>query len=346
MLKSCLIAFATAAMASSASAQSSEPLPDYRPLLPQVQARAYPIDRAKGYVVKALKPGVFLVTDGVYQVMFAPTGKGVVLFDAPGSLAPHLVGAVAEVTPEPIKILVYSHAHVDHIGGAGTLLRQLPGLQIVAEQGVADFLREVRDPDRPIPTRTFRRHETLTLGSLKADLQVGHWHSATGDLMIELPQARVLMAVDVFSPGSVPFMGLDLTQDMHEYLKVFDQILARDWDVLVGGHLNNPATRDDVRQMKAYVDDVYVTAARLDQAGDPGLFTRAVGKYGPENLYAAGGVVIDQEIDQCARELVSRWSGQLNNVDVEAPSQCRTALIYAHWDVGAHGRAASTGSKN
>jgi hypothetical protein len=55
------------------------------------------------------------------------------------------------------------------------------------------------------------------------------------------------MAVDAMSAGSVPFMGLDLTQNMDAYIKVFDQILAYDFDVLVAGHHNNPSTRDDVR---------------------------------------------------------------------------------------------------
>jgi hypothetical protein len=48
------------------------------------------------------------------------------------------------------------------------------------------------------------------------------------------------------SAGSVPFMGLDLTVNMHRYLKVFDQMLAYDFDLLVPGHHSHPSTRDDV----------------------------------------------------------------------------------------------------
>jgi uncharacterized protein with von Willebrand factor type A (vWA) domain len=36
---------------------------------------------------RKVKPSVFVVTDGGYQALFAATGKGVALFDAPPSRA-------------------------------------------------------------------------------------------------------------------------------------------------------------------------------------------------------------------------------------------------------------------
>ena len=106
-----------------------ESLPDYAPLLPRVKARAWPVDPRKGYLVKELKPNTFIITDGGYQSLFVTTGHGVVLFDAPPSFAQHIGQAVAETTKEPIAKLVYSHMHVDHIGGAAQILRQNPGIE-------------------------------------------------------------------------------------------------------------------------------------------------------------------------------------------------------------------------
>ena len=331
-------AIASLSLATGAHSQTTAPFPDFRPVLHQVEARSFAIDPARGYVTKELKPGVFMITDGGYQAMFVPTGKGVVLFDAPPSFAAHIVQAVAEITREPIVTLVYSHGHVDHIGGAGVILKARADLQIVAEQGTADFLAGMHDPDRPMPTQTFRDHEVLRVGTLTADLKVGHWHSPSGDLLIELPAAKVLMAVDAFSAGSVPFMGLDLSQDLDQYRRVFDDVLARDWDVIVPGHHSNPATRDDVRLAKAYVDDVLATATLVVRAGDPALVSAAVRKYGNANSYAVARVLIDHQVDACAAEIDARWKDRLNDVDVFGPSHCRTALVWAEWDVGPHGR--------
>jgi glyoxylase-like metal-dependent hydrolase (beta-lactamase superfamily II) len=225
--------------------QAADNLPDYVPLLPAVKAKALAVDPQKGYLVKELKPGIFMITDGAYESVFATTGKGVVLFDAPPSFARHIVSAVSETTKEPIVELVYTHLHLDHIGGASVVLQGKPGVQIVAESGTAEFLREMHDPHRPIPTRTFKDHETLKMGSLTADMKVGHWHSPEGDLLIYVPDRKFVICIDSMSAGTTPFMGLDLTMNMHEYLKIFDTLLALDFDLMVPGHHSTPATKED-----------------------------------------------------------------------------------------------------
>jgi glyoxylase-like metal-dependent hydrolase (beta-lactamase superfamily II) len=309
-------------------------LPDYAPLLPHTTAPEWSVDAQKGYLVRELKPGVFMITGGGYQALFATTGNGTVLFDAPPSFAQHIVEAVEEVTREPIVTLVYSHGHIDHIAGAGLIRQHNPQLEIVAEEGVAQFLREQQDPDRPLPTRVFSDHETLNYGSLTATLKLGHWHSPPGDLFIYLPDKKVLMAVDTMSADSVPFMGLDLTMNMGEYLKVFDQLLAYDFDLLVPGHHSRPSTRADVELVKDYVMDVFGTVKRVLEADHQPLVSLAVAKFGRENSYPVARVLIDSEVDECANEIKSRWMTRLNNVDVWAESHCCTALVHFQWNVG------------
>jgi hypothetical protein len=120
------------------------------------------------------------------------------------------------------------------------------------------------------------------------------------------------------------------------YLKVFDQLLAYDFDVLVPGHHSNPSTRDDVKQVKSYVIDVYNTVKRIHESDHKQLITEAAQKYGSDNSYAVARVLIDSEVAQCAREIKDRWMTKLDNVDVWAASHCRTALVYYEWDVGPH----------
>jgi glyoxylase-like metal-dependent hydrolase (beta-lactamase superfamily II) len=328
------IASVVLAVGAAARAQTTEPLPDYVPLLPQVKAKAPVIDPNKGYFVQELKPGVFLVTEGAYESVFVTTGKGVVLFDAPPSFAQHIGEAVNDHTSEPIVKLVYSHMHVDHIGGAGLILKQNPKIEIVAEEGTAEFLREMQDPHRPVPTRTFKDHETLKLGSLSAEMKVGHWHSPEGDLLISIPDKKVVIAIDAFSAGASPFMDLDLTMNMHEYMKLFDQLGKMDFDVIVPGHHNTPATRQDLEIAQSYVTDVYKTASRILGEDHQALKARAIEKYGRENGWAVASVLISSEVNQCAEEIKNRWVTKLEGVDIWAASHCKTALVYAEWDVG------------
>jgi glyoxylase-like metal-dependent hydrolase (beta-lactamase superfamily II) len=318
---------------SDANAEDPLPLPNYKPVPPAIKARILPVDAQKGYLVRQLKPDVYLITDGAYQSLFVSTGKGVILLDAPPSFGSKIVRAVAEVTKEPIVELVYSHTHLDHISGTVDVLKQTPSLQILAEEGVAEFLREKKDPRRPLPTQTFKGQYTIRLGSVTIEMKRGHWHSNEGDLYIYIPAKKVLMAIDTLPPGYAQFQDFDLTADFHDYLGMFDQLLAYDFDVLVGGHLGFPGNRNDVLVAKDYTMDVYKTVKRIHDGTDQAkIVTQAAVKYGWDNKMALFRTVLDGVVDQCAKEIEQRWSDKLASVDVYAPSHCHTALIYARWD--------------
>ena len=47
--------------------------------------------------------------------MFLVTSDGVVAVAAPPTLGANYLKAIAEVTRQPIKYLVYSHEHTDHM---------------------------------------------------------------------------------------------------------------------------------------------------------------------------------------------------------------------------------------
>lgn len=320
-------------LAPSAQAKEADMMPNYAPVLPHIKARAMAVDPQKGYLVQKVKPDVYVITDGIYNSAFVTTGKGVVLFDAPASFAQHIVNAVGSVTNERIVQLVYSHSHLDHIAGAGVIIKQVPKLLILAEAKTAAFLREKKEPRRPVPTHTFKDRHTLKLGKMTVELKKGQWHSPEGDLFIYLPQRKLLIATDTLAAGHVPFMDFDLSTNMHAYLKVFDQMLAYDFDVLVPGHATYLADRQDVQMNKDYALDVYKTVKRIHDGTDQmKVMSAAAQKYSWDNKYAVFRTLLDGVIERCAAEIQGRWIDKLVGVDVFGASHCRAALIYARWD--------------
>jgi glyoxylase-like metal-dependent hydrolase (beta-lactamase superfamily II) len=304
----------------------------YVPLLPKVKERMLPIDPAKGYLVKEIKPDVYVITDGGYQSLFITTGQGVILIDAPPSFAPHIQQAVAEVTKEPIRKLIYSHAHVDHIAGT-EFLKDVPNLEIIGEKGVANFLRELKDPRRPVPTKTFVDHTKIVFGTAEIYLTKKQYHSDEGDLLIYLTKKKILMAVDTLAPGYVPFLDFDLTRNMHEYLKVFDELLAYDFDVLVTGHLTSLGNRQDVIDTKNYTMDVYETVKRIHNSADQSKMAMdIVNQFGPENKFLIFDRIIEPIIEQSYQEIKPRWIDKLAGVDIYGRSHARAMLIYVRWD--------------
>src|ERR1700741_5167095 len=94
---------------------SSEQQKEYVPVLPSVKAKFWKIDPALGYAMRDVGGGVYVLSDNGWQSAFLVTDQGVIVFDAPASFGKNIPSAIAKVTDKPIKILVYSHTHKDHI---------------------------------------------------------------------------------------------------------------------------------------------------------------------------------------------------------------------------------------
>src|ERR1700689_2255806 len=98
-------------------------------------------------------------TDGVYifryqghQAMFVVTPDGVIATDPIGERRPAAAAYIAEIRkiPQaPIKYVVYSHSHYDHIAG-GKPFKDL-GATFVAQKNAKTILQERKNPDIVIP---------------------------------------------------------------------------------------------------------------------------------------------------------------------------------------------------
>jgi glyoxylase-like metal-dependent hydrolase (beta-lactamase superfamily II) len=311
---------------------SEEDLRKFVPILPSVKANFWKIDPAVGYAVKSFGGGVYVLSDNGWQSAFLVTDEGVIVFDAPASFGKNIPAAIAKVTDKPIKILVYSHSHKDHIGGSAAF-KNIPGLQIVALEGVSDFLKEMNDPDRLPPNVTFKTTKTLKVGGKTVELSGHHYHSPEGDLFIYVPDAKFMMAIDSVTAGYAPFQGFDLSANFHEYLKVFDELLAYDFDNFCGGHLTDTGSKKDVEITKEFTYDVYRTVKRIHNNLDQGAVVAEAAKtVGPDNEFLLFKVVLDKVTRDAVAELQPRWINRLAGVDVWLESHVRTTLIYVRWD--------------
>ena len=319
--------------AQTAAGVTGRALTDYAPVLKSTLDRAWAIDPTKGIETRKVADGVFVVTDGVWQSAFAVTDAGVIVFDAPETYAAKIQTEIAAVTSQPITTLVYSHAHNDHIGGSA-VFADVEGLEIVALTGVAEFLAEKNDPDRLRPTKTFDDQLVLDSGGMRIELRASNYHSDEGDVIVYIPQARFLMAIDTLAPGYGPFMGFDITSNFHEYLHVFDALLEYEFDVFVGGHLTHIGNKADVEVAREFTRDVYETVKRVHGETDlMGVFVETAEQIGGfDNKYLLFDRFLDVVTERATAEIEQRWMDRLAGVDVFAEDHVRTALIYVRWD--------------
>ena len=311
---------------------SAQSLQEYVPVLDSVKAQFWKIDPKLGYAVRSVGGGVYVISDNGWQSGFLVTDEGVIVFDAPASFGKSIPSAISKVTDKPIKMLGYSHSHKDHIGGSAAF-KNIKDLKIVALESVSDFLKDMNDPNRLLPNVTFKSEKTIKLGGKTVELTRHYYHSSEGDLFLYVPHAKFLMAIDCVTAGYAPFQGFDITANFHEYMKVFDQLLAYKIDTFVGGHLTSTGNRQDVEITKEFTMDVYNTVKRVHNNLDIAAVTSQAAKtIGMDNEFLLFKVFLDKATNDSVKELQPRWISRLAGVDVWLESHVRTALIYVRWE--------------
>jgi glyoxylase-like metal-dependent hydrolase (beta-lactamase superfamily II) len=271
---------------------------------------------SKGYSVLEIRGGLYWVTDGAYNTMFLVTRDCVIAVDAPPTLGANYLKAIREVTSQPVRYLIYSHEHTDHIGAAGLFPKSV---SIVAQEDTARILKRRGDSRRPIPTITFRDQYTVRLGGEQLQLTYAGPNHETGNILIWAPRQKTLMLVDVIYPGYMPYKNLGIVEDVPGYVSVHDTVLHYPFDTFVGGHVGRLGTRNDVQISLEFVKQLYATSARVLAKLPFPLFLQShpgPDKWNLHNEYERALV------EACSAELTPLWQSKLMDTRTYLNDNC------------------------
>jgi|RhiMetdeSRZDD1v2_1073273.scaffolds.fasta_scaffold259696_1 glyoxylase-like metal-dependent hydrolase (beta-lactamase superfamily II) len=217
-------------------------------------------------------------TDNVYifryanhQSMFIVTKAGVIATD-PISLrrpaAKTYIEEIRKITQAPIKYVIYSHAHYDHIAG-GKPFKDL-GATFIAHKNAKARIVELKPDDVVVPDQVVDKQKTISLGGTTLELiYVGKNHSDS-TLVMRLPKEKIIFTVDWIPLGAVQFREMADTYipDIEEGLK---KVIAMDWDKLIAGHPGpggrQTGTKDDARNQLAYLQDLSAAVKKAVNEG-------------------------------------------------------------------------------
>jgi glyoxylase-like metal-dependent hydrolase (beta-lactamase superfamily II) len=281
------------------------------------------VPRAGGYLRKEIAPGLHWVTDGAYSTMFLVGSEGVIACDAPPTLGHNYLDAIAEVTDKPVKYLVYSHEHVDHIAGA----RIFPaGTEIVAHRLTADLLASRRDANRPLPTKVFEESLTLSLGDQSLELRYHGINHSLDNIFIFAPRQKTLMLIDVVYPGWMPYKNLGVAVDIPGFVAAHHHALSYDFETLVAGHVTRPGTRADVEVQLELLKDLSDAAEHAYAAL---TFPRFLAANPPSATKTAWDLHNDYEqalVSRMVAEVGAKWQPRLRGADTYLRDNCWAML--------------------
>ncbi len=216
---------------------------------------------------------------------FVVTPDGVVVIDALGApaLARELLDEIRRVTSAPVRYVVVTHYHADHVYGLQEF--KAVGATVIAHRGALEYLHSdaallrlqssrdelapwVDDQTQLLPADLWIDGPTsLRVGGVEFQLHpVGPAHTPE-DLVVWVPQHRVLLAGDTVFRGRVPFVG---QADSAGWLGALDKLLSFDATVIVPGH--GPASqsaRADLELTRDYLAYLRLTMGEAARNLDP-----------------------------------------------------------------------------
>jgi glyoxylase-like metal-dependent hydrolase (beta-lactamase superfamily II) len=222
------------------------------------------------FATTKITDNVYVFRYGGHQSMFIVTPEGVIATDPISLKRPAAAAYIAEIrniTQAPIKYVIYSHHHYDHISGGKPF--KDAGATFIAHKNAQAHLAKLKDPDVVLPDEVVDERRTIELGGTRLDLlYVGRNHS-DNSLVMYLPKEKIIFAVDFLWLGTVAWRDLP-DGFIPDWFDSLDRVLALDWERLIPGHPGpggRLGTKDDVRFMKEYLTDVSSAAKELADKG-------------------------------------------------------------------------------
>src|SRR5258707_4764289 len=184
---------------------------------------------------------VYVCRYGGYQSMFVVTPQGVIATDPASYLRPPkpYIDAIKAVTDKPIKYVIYSHHHYDHIAG-GQAFKDL-GATFIAHRRAKERLLELKKqnalpPDVVIPDEVVDGKKTITPGGTTLELIYVSRNHSDDMLGMRLAEEKVVFVVDFAPIEAVQFRNIPDNASPLEFIDSLKKLAALDWDRMITGH--------------------------------------------------------------------------------------------------------------
>lgn len=267
---------------------------------------------------------LYVYTDGLYFGMFMVTPSGVIAVDAPPSIAgtgKTIPEIIAEVTSKPIKWVIYSHHHLDHIGAAAAFPSDA---EVICHKAASHMIKET--PSVPECTRIVKNEGyTLKIDSKHIiELEYRGTIHTEGNLYIYVPNDKLLMLIDFVFPQWGPYHSLGMASSVARYWDAFDKVLKYDFEYYVGGHVDRIGSRNDVEVGKQLISDLVDSVKQALKTVNETEIVEQNGGYNGKNSFTIYRAYTDAIADECVNIMMNEkdWGSKLIDAGAYMDTHC------------------------
>ena len=176
--------------------------------------------------------------------------------------------AIAEVTDQPVKYMVYSHDHWDHVVG-GQIFKDEGATFISHENCALEFIDNPH-PDIVMPDITFSDDYTLELGG--RTLELLYFGPNHGECMVVMrpDPGDYIFVVDLVTSGGMP-VGFMPDYNPHHWVRTLKEIEALDFKAMIGGHGSMLSHPSAVTERRMYLEALMIAVKQAREAGGSNL---------------------------------------------------------------------------
>jgi len=190
------------------------------PLAAHARHQAAPAVVPKVHKLEKLAENVYCIFGQGGNIGLIVTAKHAVLIDDQFErLVPGLLEAVRTVTDKPIKYLVNTHGHPDHVGGNVVLEKQVSAIiahanvrkRMVLSQAKLEPIKRGGLPELALGSEDAKERARLNLHLDDAEihlLHLGPGHT-DGDVIVGIPSVLVMHMGDLFFLGMLPYIDVE-----------------------------------------------------------------------------------------------------------------------------------------
>lgn len=202
--------------------------------------------------ITKLADDVYLFRHRFHQSIFITTPKGVIVTDPINSdAAAWLKVEITKLTDQPVRYVIYSHHHNDHITGGSVFADTALFISQVAAR---PKILQAADPQTPVPDLTFTDRMFIDLGGKHVELIYTGRNHSDNSLVVLLPQSKLLFAVDFIPVETVAYRALpDGYPD--DWIDSLRQVESLEFDTLVPGH-GKIGRKEHVQRFRGYLEDL------------------------------------------------------------------------------------------
>jgi glyoxylase-like metal-dependent hydrolase (beta-lactamase superfamily II) len=207
-----------------------------------------------------------------HQAMFVVAKDGVIVTDPISHARPQAAAAyleeVRKITKAPIKYLIYSHHHFDHISG-GKVFKDA-GAVVIAHRRARERLAALKDPSVVIPDQSVGDKHVINLGGTVLELHFMGRNHSDSSLVMFLPKEKIIFAVDFNALGNVPSRLAVNDAYPGEWEASLKKTLTLNWERMIPGHPGpggRLGTKKDMEQQLTFFNDLTEAVKKASAEG-------------------------------------------------------------------------------